>query len=179
MYGHPDAGYMGIGAIGGIPVGAVGYPESSGHPEQGSRGESAGAVPRCEEVTVGGYAARPRETRTTGYYGYTGVPSDIVCLGRRTCPLGRSGCCRRVLWTQRAAAQTAPDGRHAGVDTARVAGSDVDLASRTPSIWAGVEPVKLYPMPDNVSGTLASPECRIQRIPDSRSSCDQPHLCRI
>jgi len=149
MYGHPDAGYMGIGAVGGVPVGAVGYPESSGRPEQGSQGESAGTVPQCEEVTVGSYGARPREARTTGYYGYTGVPSDIVRTDQALVD-GRAG------WAGQAAAagycgpsgraaQTAPDGRRAGVDVARVASSDVDFASRTPSVWAGVEPVKLYP----------------------------------
>jgi len=42
------------------------------------------------------------------------------------------------------AAQTVPDGGRAGVDTARVAGSNVDLASRTPSVWVGIEPAKLY-----------------------------------
>jgi len=33
MYGYPDAGYAEIRAIGGIPVGAIGYPECSGCPE--------------------------------------------------------------------------------------------------------------------------------------------------
>ena len=66
----------------------------------------------------------------------------------------------RTGWTDQAAAagygpsgqatQTVPDtvldtvGRCAGIDTARVAGSNVDLASRTSSVWAGVEPMKLY-----------------------------------
>jgi len=36
----------------------------------------AGAVPRCEPVTGGGYRARPREARTTGYYGY--MSPDVV-----------------------------------------------------------------------------------------------------
>jgi len=32
MYGYPDAGHTEIGAVGGIPVRAVGYPEPSRHP---------------------------------------------------------------------------------------------------------------------------------------------------
>jgi len=40
VYGYPDAGYTEVGAIGGVPVGAIGYPEPSGRPEQGSLGES-------------------------------------------------------------------------------------------------------------------------------------------
>ena len=40
-------------------------------------------------------------------------------------------------------AQTAPDGRRADADTARVAGTNVDTSRWTPSVWAGVEPVKL------------------------------------
>jgi len=105
-------------------------------------------VPRCEQVTGGGYGARPREARTTVYYGYAGVPRDIVHTDQATV----SG---RVGWTGQATAAvyresgghlewTVPDGRCAGIDTARVAGSNVDTASRTPSIWAGVEPAKLY-----------------------------------
>jgi len=40
--------------------------------------------------------------------------------------------------------QTIPDSRCVGVDTARVAGTSVDTSRRTPSVWAGVEPAKLY-----------------------------------
>jgi len=36
VYGYPDAGQAEVGAVGGVPVGAVGYPEPSGRPEQGS-----------------------------------------------------------------------------------------------------------------------------------------------
>jgi len=71
--GYPDAGYAEIGAVGGVCIGAVGYPEPSGRPEQGSLGERTGVVPHCEQVTLEGYRARPKEARTTGYYGYTDV----------------------------------------------------------------------------------------------------------
>jgi len=105
-------------------------------------------VPRCELVTGGGYGARPKETRTTGYYGYVGVPTDVVHADQAMV----SG---RIGWTGQAIATgyresgehvelTVPDGRRAGIDTARVAGSNVDTASQTPSDWAGVELSKLY-----------------------------------
>jgi len=51
VYGYPDTGQAKVGAIDGVPVGAVGYPEPSGRPEQGRLGERTGAVPRCEQVT--------------------------------------------------------------------------------------------------------------------------------
>jgi len=76
--GYPDAGYAEIGAVGGVPIGAVGYLESDGCREQGSQGERTGTVPRCEQVTIGGYGAQPKEARTSGYYGYTGIPSDVM-----------------------------------------------------------------------------------------------------
>jgi len=44
VYGYPDAGQAEVGAIGGVPVGAAGYPEPSGHPEQGSLGGGAGRI---------------------------------------------------------------------------------------------------------------------------------------
>jgi len=77
-----------------------------------------------------------------------GVPTDVMCADQAMVD-------GRASWTSQAAAagyygpsgqavQTVPDGRHAGVDTARVAGSNVNLASWTPSVWAGVEPTKLY-----------------------------------
>ena len=61
----------------------------------------------------------------------------------------------RVSWTGQATAagfrksgghpeQAVPDGRHTGIDMARVAGSNVDTASRTSSVWVGVELAKLY-----------------------------------
>jgi len=120
----------------------------SGRPEQGSLGGGAGAIPRCEQATGGGYGARLREARTTGYYGYTGVPTDVVRADQAMV----SG---RIGWTGQTTAagyrqpcgqvgQTVPDGRRAGADTAGVAGSNVGTASRTPSVWAGVEPAKLY-----------------------------------
>jgi len=148
VYGYPDAGQAEVGAIGGGPVGAVGYLEPSGRPEQGSLGERAGAVLRCKQVTGGGYGAWPKEARTTGYYGYMGVPTDVVCADQA---MVRG----RVGWTGQAIATgprepgghvelTAPDGRRAGIDMARVASSNVDTASRTPSVWAGVELAKLY-----------------------------------
>jgi len=148
IYGYPDAGQAEVGAIGGVPVGAVGYPEPSGRPEQGSLGERAGAVPHCELVTGEGYGARPREATTTGYYGYMGVPTDVVRADQAMV----SG---HVGWTGQATATgyrkpgghgepTVPDGRRTSADAARVAGSNVDAASRTPSVWAGVEPAKLY-----------------------------------
>jgi len=114
----------------------------------GSPGGEAGAVLRYEQATGGGYGARPREARTTGYYGYSSVPADVVHVDQAMV----SG---RVDWTSQTSAasyrepggqvgQTVPDGRHAGADTARVAGSNVNTASRTPSVWAGVERAMLY-----------------------------------
>jgi len=152
-----------MGAVGAVHVGAVGYPEHSGtvfripngsnmnctgNPGQGSLGEGAGAVPCCEQATGGGYGARPKEARTTGYYGYTGVPTDVVRANQAMV----SG---RVGWTGQTTAaghgvssgqlgQIVPDGRHTGVDTTRVAGSTIDTVSRTPSFWAGFKPAKLY-----------------------------------
>jgi len=138
IYSYPGTGQAEVGAIGGVPVGAVGYPEPSGCPEQGSRDERTGAIPRCEQVTVGGYGAQPREARTTGYYGYTGVPADVVHADQAMV----SG---HVGFTGQAIAagyrepgghveRTVPDGRRAGIDTATVAGSNVNTASRTPSV---------------------------------------------
>jgi len=49
--GYPDAGQVEVGAIGGSPVGAIGYPEPSRHSDQGSFGERAGMVSRCKPVT--------------------------------------------------------------------------------------------------------------------------------
>jgi len=146
--GYPDAVYAEIGAVGRVPIGAVGYPESDRHREHGSLGERTGAVPCCEQVTVGGSGARPKEARTTGYYWYTGVPTDIMRADQATV----SGC---IGWTGQAGivgsrepdehfGQTVQNGRRTGVDTAGVAGSVVDTTSRTPSIWAGVKLAKLH-----------------------------------
>jgi len=77
-----------------------------------------------------------------------GVPTDVVRADQAMV----SGC---VGWTGQAIATgyrepgghiepTVPDGRGAGIDAARVAGSNVDTASQTLSVWAGVEPAKLY-----------------------------------
>jgi len=148
VYGYPDARQAEVRAIGGVPVGTVGYPEPSGRPEQGSLGERAGAVPRCEPVTGGGYGARSKEARTTGYYGYVGVPTDVSRADQATVS-GRVGWMGQAIVTgyRKPGGQvepTVPDGRRAGIDTARVAGSNIDTASRTPSVWAGVEPAKLY-----------------------------------
>jgi len=46
-----DARQAEVGAIGGVLVGAVGYPGPSRHPGQGSLGERADAVPHYEPVT--------------------------------------------------------------------------------------------------------------------------------
>jgi len=114
----------------------------------GILGERSGAVLRCEQITVGGYGAWPREARTTWYYGYMGVPTDVVRANQATV----SG---RVSWTGQATAaryressghfeRALPDGGRAGVDMARVSSSNVDTARRTPSVWVGIEPAKLY-----------------------------------
>jgi len=105
-------------------------------------------MPRCKPVTGAGYRARPVEARTTGYYGYPSVPVDVVHADQDMV----SG---RIGWTGQTTAagyrepggqvgQTAPDGGRAGTGMARVAGSNVDTASRTPSVWAGVELAKQY-----------------------------------
>ena len=107
-----------------------------------------GTVPCCEQVTMGGYGARPKKARTTGYYGYTSVPTDVVHANQATV----SGC---IGWTGQASAtgyresgehleRTVSDGRCTRVDAAGVAGSIIDTTGWTPSIWAGVEPAKLY-----------------------------------
>jgi len=57
VYGYPDVGQAELGAIGGVPDGAVGYLGPSGYPVQGSLGGGAGAVPHYEQVTGGGYGA--------------------------------------------------------------------------------------------------------------------------
>jgi len=73
---------------------------------------------------------------------HTGVPTDVVSADQATV----SG---RVGWTGEAIAigyreSCVPDGRCAGIDMVRVAGSNIDTASQTPSVWAGVELAKLY-----------------------------------
>jgi len=78
VYGYPDARQAEVGAIGGVPVGAVGYLEPSGRPEQASLGGGLDAIPRCKPATGGGYGARPVEARTIGYYVYPSVPTDVV-----------------------------------------------------------------------------------------------------
>ena len=136
MYGYPGAGYAKIGAVTGGLGGVVGNPDPNGHPELGSLSTRAGAVPRCEPVTRG-QGARPKEARTAGYQAHGSVSTDVM-----RDPVVIDG---RTGWTGQAAAAgygpggqatpTVPDGRSAGIDTARVAGSNVDLASQTSSVW--------------------------------------------
>ena len=144
MYGFPGTGYAEVGAVGGIPDGAVGYMGPGGRSVSGSLGGGAGAVPHYGQATGGGYGARPREVRTSGYQS---VPVDV----RRADQAMVSG---RVGWTSRATTvgpsrpsesrmQTAPDGRRAGADMAGLAETNLDTSRRTPSVWAGVEPAKL------------------------------------
>ena len=45
MYGFPGTGYAEVGAVGGVPNGAVGYMGPSGRSVQDSLGGGAGAVP--------------------------------------------------------------------------------------------------------------------------------------
>jgi len=73
-----------VRAIGGVPIGAVRYPELDRRREYSGLGEKTGTVPRCEQVIGGGYGARPKEARTTGYYGYIGVPQHVVCADQAT-----------------------------------------------------------------------------------------------
>ena len=54
MYGYPDAGQAEVGAVGGVPNGAVGYGGPSGRSVSGSLGGGAGAVPHYEQATGGG-----------------------------------------------------------------------------------------------------------------------------
>jgi len=75
MYSYPDPGYAEVGAVGGVPDGAVGYLGPSGRSVQDSLGGGAGAVPHYEQATGGGYGARQREVRTSGYQS---VPSDVM-----------------------------------------------------------------------------------------------------
>ena len=143
-----SAGFGEIGAIGRAPIGTVRYPESDGCREYGSLGYRTGAVPRFEQVIGGGYSAWPKEAGATGYQEYTGVPKDVVCADQATV----SVC---VGWTSQTGTVGCrePDGRYkqatcngkrASVDKAQVAGSTVEVTSRTPSVWAGVELAKLY-----------------------------------
>jgi len=148
MYGYPDAGQAEVGAIGGVPDGTIGYSGPSGQPEHGSLGGGLGAIPRCRPATGGGCGARPVEAGTSEYYGYPSIPVDAMRADQAVVA-GRAG------WTSQPTTagpggpgepvgQTAPSGRHAGADTAGVTGSTVDTSRRTPSVWAGVEPAKLY-----------------------------------
>jgi len=148
VYGYPDAGQADVGAMGGVPDGAVGYLGPSRHPEQGGLSGGAGAVPHYEQTTGGGYGARSKETRTTGYYGYSSVPADVVRADQAMVN-GRVGCMSQTTTVGYSrpgepVGQTAPDSRCADADTARVAGTHVDTSRWTPSVWAGVEPAKLY-----------------------------------
>jgi len=138
IYGYPGAGLVGVGAVGGVSDRVVGNPEPSGRPDQRSLGGGLGAIPRCMSAATGGYGTRPTEVGTSGYYGYLSVPTGVALVDQV------DGC---VGWTGPATAtgyrgpgglagQTAPDGRRAA--------SNADTASRTPSVWAGVEPAKLY-----------------------------------
>jgi len=99
VYGYPDAGQAEVGAIGGVPVGAIRYPEPSGCPEQGSLGERAGAVPHCEPVT--GEATelsqrRPGPLGTTGTRAYPQTLCVPTRHGQRTHRLDRSGYGHRI-----------------------------------------------------------------------------------
>jgi len=145
MDGHPNEGYADVGAVGGVPEGAVGYLGPGGHLMQGRLGGGAGVVPRYEQATGGGYGALPREVRTSGYQS---MPTDVVRADQAMV----NG---RVGWTSQSTTAgpcrpdepvgpTAPSGRRAEADTATVASINVDTSRRTPSIWAGVEPVKLH-----------------------------------
>jgi len=67
------------------------------------------------------------QAMASGRVGWTG---QVTAAGYRE-PGGKAG-------------QAVPDGRRAGIDMARVTGSNVDTASQTPSVWAGVKPAKLY-----------------------------------
>ena len=91
---------------------------------------------------MGDHGARPKEARTTGYYGYTEVPTDVLRADQATV----SG---RVGWTGQAGTvgyrksgghieQTVGNGRRTAVNAAGVAGSIVETTSRTPSVWVGV-----------------------------------------
>jgi len=144
-----STGYEEVGAVGGVPIKAVGYPEPDGHREYSGLGARTGMVLRCEQVTGGGYSAQPKEARTTGYYGYIGLPQHVVRADQATV----SG---RVDWASHTGTggsrepdpdgrgeQAVDNGRCAKVDTARVAGSTVEPTSWIPSIWVGVEPAKL------------------------------------
>ena len=77
IYGYPDAGYVKIGAVGGVPVGAVGYLEPSGRPEQGSLGERTGAVLHCEQVTMGATELGQRRQGPPGTVGTRAYPQTL------------------------------------------------------------------------------------------------------
>ena len=138
IYGYPSAGQTGVGAVGGVSEGVVGNPGPSGRPDQSSLSGELGAISRCRPATGGGYGTRPTEVRTSGYYGYPSVPTGVARVDQVDGSVG---------WTVPAAAtgyrelgglagQTAPDGRRTT--------SNADTASWIPSVWAGIEPAKLY-----------------------------------
>ena len=144
--GYPGTGYAEIGAVGGVPAGAVGYLGPNGRSVQGSLGGGAGTVSHYDQATGGGLGARPKEVRTSGYLS---VPVDVMRADQAMV----SG---RVGWTGQSSlagpggpgepvGQTAPGGRRADADTAGVAGVNVDTSRWTPSVWVGVEQVKLNP----------------------------------
>jgi len=117
VYGYPGAGQVEVGAVGRVPEGSVGYMGPGGYPVQGSLGGGAGAVSHYEQTTGGGYGARPKEVRTSGYQS---VPANVVRADQAMVS-------RRVGWTGQSTAacysrpgeplrQTVPDGRRAGTD---------------------------------------------------------------
>jgi len=141
-------GYEGVGAVGGAPTGTAGYLESSGRREYGSLGDGAGAAACFEQVTAGGYGARPKEAGVARYHGYTRVPRNVVRADQATV----NG---RVGWDSQAGVigHCEPDGyneqairnsRRADVNPAIVAGSAVHATSRTLCVWAVVGLAKLY-----------------------------------
>jgi len=156
--GYPDAGCTEIGAVGEVPIGAAGYPEPGERPEQGSLGERTGAVPCCKQVTVGGYGARPKEARTTRYYGQVRlVPPDITSPVGIPSGLFQTTDVPELTWPESpAATSTLPVGHH-------------------PSGWASNRRSCTL-VSDRPTLTPASPRDHNQHTSDSRSSRDQPRL---
>jgi len=129
---------------------------------------------------VEGYGARPKEARTTGYYKYTVVPTDVVHSDQAMVS-GRAsvGQVRQLLPDI-----VSPVGNSSGLFY--MAGAPALTWPESPaatstlpvgwSVWTGVEPAKLYTgvVSDRPTQTPASPGYHNQHTPDSRSSCDQP-----
>ena len=167
-------------AVGGAPTGTAGYPESSGCREYGSLGDRAGAASRYEQVTSGGYSARPKEAGVTGYHGYKGAPQNIVRANQATVSghvdgvvklalsdvANSTGIMSRLFATVNTPMSTRPESLAAQLKS---------TVTHLSSGWTSNQ-LSCMQVSDTPTWILASPNYCIQHISDSRTTCDQPRL---